>query len=498
MTNPVPQVEAPVRQDRAYPLDALRGFAILAMVLASQLPDNLPAWMYHAQEPPPTHEWNNLHYGITWVDLVFPFFLFSMGAAFPLAFARRMEQGMPLWKLALFILERGFLLGFFALYVMATRPGVLGREQAGGAQWLGLLAFLLLFAILTRFPNTWPVAIRWPIRAAGWVGAILFLALVRYPDGSGFSLGRSDIIIIVLTNMVVFGSIVWVATRKHLLPRLGILGILLAIRLSNMPHPIGGWVSEVWQFSPPWLAWIYKLYYLQYLCIVIPGTIAGDLILRWTQEFATAQPGPGAKAWSSVRLLAICGLMFLFVFVLLVGLEYRAVNPVTHSSERPWLVPATLIVFAMCGLGWFLVSRPNNKTERLQHSLFLWAIYWLVLGLFFEPYEGGIRKDRATVSYYFVTAGLANCLYIALSIIIDSFRRRRWLQLLIDNGQNPMIAYAGINNFVLPILVLTTANRWLSLENVAPWTGFLHGLIITLLLAVTVSILTRKKIFWRT
>lgn len=499
MTNPVPQGNASTPQNRAYALDALRGFAILAMILASQLPDDLPAWMYHAQEPPPSHEWNNLHYGVTWVDLVFPFFLFSMGAAFPLAFSRRIEQGMSMWKLALFILERGFVLGFFALYVMATRPSTLNKPPTTNSWLLGLLAFALLFPILTRLPDCWTAWLRWSLKAVGWTGALLFLALARYPDGSGFRWDRSDIIIIVLTNMVVFGSIVWMVTRNHLLWRLGILGILLAIRLSNMPHPLGGWVTDLWQFSPKWLSWIYKLYYLQYLCIVIPGTIAGDLILRWIREpLANSEGLEVGKAWPSARLLGLGGLMFLLIIVLLVGLERRAVNPITHVSERPWLVQSTLVVFAMCALGCFLVARPHNKTERLYRELYLWAIYWLVLGLFFEPYEGGIRKDKATVSYYFVTSGLANCLFIGFSIMIDAFQRRRWLQLLVDNGQNPMIAYAGINNFILPILALTTANRFLSLDNGAPWTGLLHGIIITLLMAITVSVLTRKKVFWRT
>ena len=104
--------------NRACALDALRGLAILAMLLSGQLPfgeNALPSWMYHAQVPPPAHEWNGKLPGITWVDLVFPFFLFSMGAAFPLALSQRLEQGWPKWRLGLLVLERGFLLGFFAL-----------------------------------------------------------------------------------------------------------------------------------------------------------------------------------------------------------------------------------------------------------------------------------------------------------------------------------------------------------------------------------------------
>jgi predicted acyltransferase len=144
------------------------------------------------------------------------------------------------------------------------------------------------------------------------------------------------------------------------------------------------------------------------------------------------------------------------------------------------------------------MSKPASGIERLFHRLFSWAIYWLVLGLFFEPYEGGIKKDRATMSYYFVTAGCAICVLIGLSILIDVFRRKRWVQLLIENGQNPMIAYAGINNLVIPVLGLTTVNKFLSSLVSSPWLGFLRGAIITLLLALSTSLFTKRKIFWRT
>jgi predicted acyltransferase len=477
---------------RAYALDALRGFAILAMLLSGQLPfdsHHLPAWMYHAQVPPPDFVFNPHVYGITWVDLVFPLFLFAMGASFPLAFARRMEQGMPAWKLAGFIFERGFLLGFFALYVDAIRPNVLNQHPTAATWWLGLLGFALLFPILTRLPDNWPRLVRWAVKLSGWLGAILFLALVRYPDGSGFKLERSDIIIVVLANMAVFGSVVWIMTRNQLLPRLGILGLLLAIRLSNMPQPLEGWVHDLWDYSP--LPWLYKLYYLQYLCIVIPGTIAGDLILQWLRQSSppmTTSP-PTEKPWSSARLVLIGALMLSFILILLIGLKSR------------WLLPTTLITFGLCVAGWFLVQSPSNATERLYKNLFSWAIYWLVLGLVLEPYEGGIRKDKATVSYYFVTYKLAICALIAFSIVINVFHRLRWLQLLIDNGQNPMIAYAGINNFITPILALTAldgeGNLFAKLAN-SPWGGFFRGAIITLLMAITVSLLTRLRIFWRT
>jgi predicted acyltransferase len=474
---------------RAYALDALRGLAILGMILSGQLPfgeNALPAWMYHAQVPPPEHKWVATLAGITWVDLVFPFFLFALGAAIPLALTRRLEQGGPKWKVALFIAERGVLLAFFALYVQAIRPYVI-NEHPSTATWLiALLGLALLFAVLTRLPDSWAPGWRRGTRIGGWLGVVALLALLRYPEGKGFSLNRSDIIILVLANMAVFGSLLWWLTRTKLLLRLGVLGLLVAIRLSNMPHPIEGWVSDIWRWSPA--PWIYRLYYLQYLFIVVPGTIAGDLLLQWMQRDAGESTTISAKlaGWSSIRFVAVAALMLCLPVLLVVGLKAR------------WLVATTLITFALCALARWLMSRPATGTERLFHTLFNWAIYWLVLGLFFEPYEGGIKKDRTTMSYYFVTSALAICVLIGFSILIDVFRRKRWVQLLIENGQNPMIAYSGINNLIIPLLALTQVDQLLARLNASPWLGFWHGVIITLLLALSVSLFTKKRVFWRT
>ncbi len=474
-------------QNRALALDALRGLAILAMLLSGQLPFNenaLPAWMYHAQEPPPLFQWDGHLPGISWVDLVFPFFLFAMGAAFPLALARRLENKTSPGKLILLVVERGFLLGFFALFVQAIRPYTLSHHPSSSTWLTALAGFFIFFPILARLPEPWSLAAKLGIRSAGWLAAIGFCACVTYPDGSGFKLERSDIIIIVLTNMAVFGSLVWMLTRNHLVMRLGVLGIIFAIRLSNLPQPVDGWVHDFWCLSP--LPWLYQLYYLQYLCIVIPGTIAGDLILVWTRQ--TMLP-PGLTMpcrWSLARYLLLTLTLVALVLGLLIGLKSR------------WLPGTVLLGFGLCFIGWVLLQKPLNDTERLYQKLFHWAIYWLVLGLIFEPYEGGIKKDHPTLSYYFVTSGLAICVFIGFSILIDVFPLKRWLRLLIDNGQNPMIAYAGINNFITPVLALAGGSTLLSHWATTPWRGFWKGVLITLLMAMTVSFLTRRKIFWRT
>lgn len=481
----------PASSNRAYALDALRGLAIFAMLLSGQMPfdgNALPSWMYHAQEPPPSFEWNSAVPGISWVDLVFPFFLFAMGAAFPLALARRMEQGTSRGKLVWFILERGFLLGFFALFVQAIRPYVLSKHPTTGTYLLALLCFFILFPILTRLPEGWSKTLKLATRAVGWAGAILFFIFATYPDGSGFKLERSDIIIIVLTNMAVFGALLWMVTRDNLILRLGVIGLMFAIRMSNMPQATEGWVHDLWLFPHAdnvvahSIHAFYQLYYLQYLCIVIPGTIAGDLILKWTRGV----PATVTAKSCSLRMSVVALLMSALVLTLLIGLKGR------------WVTETVLVTVPLCLLGGWMLKSPSNEIEKLYQKLFQWGTYWLILGLIFEPYEGGIHKDHPTLSYYFVTAGLANCVFIGFSILIDVLRQKRWVQLLIDTGQNPMIAYAGINNFITPLLALLGIETLLTHFATTPWRGFWKGFIITTLMALTTSLCTRLKIFWRT
>ena len=474
--------------DRSLPLDALRGLAILLMVFSGRIPFGvLPDWMYHAQVPPPAHIFNPAIPGITWVDLVFPFFLFSMGAAIPLALKARLDRGDALSSICLTILKRGVLLVFFAIYVKHIQPHVMSA-QPGAQEWLLALAgFVLLFPMLATLPATLSVATKRSLRLLGWVGAFAVLAAFRAKDGSGFSVTRSDIIILVLANVAVSGSLIWLATRHKLDWRLGILTFLFALRLGQS---LPGWGQWLWNLSP--IPWIGTVYFQQYLFIIIPGTIAGDLLLRWR---AQAQPAVTIKQWSVAALGVIMSVL------LLVGMQMR------------WVVPTTVAAMLLAALGWWILGgrgpggrgsggRTSNSEEsdggKLLRQLFGWGIFWLALGLAFEPYEGGIKKDRATMSYYFVTSGLAFMLLVSLMIAIDLGRIRRGVGLLIATGQNPLVAYAGVQSLVPPILGMTGLSSVIEKITATPWLGALRGAFYTWLVATVGAFLARRGILLKT
>ena len=108
-------------------LDVFRGLTVAGMVLV-----NNPGSWAHIYWPLEHAEWN----GWTPTDLIFPFFLFIVGVAIPLAFGKRIERSdsrrallfKVLYRSAIIFLLGEFLAGFPYFHFSTIRiPGVLQR-----------------------------------------------------------------------------------------------------------------------------------------------------------------------------------------------------------------------------------------------------------------------------------------------------------------------------------------------------------------------------------
>lgn len=84
------------------------------------------------------------------------------------------------------------------------------------------------------------------------------------------------------------------------------------------------------------------------------------------------------------------------------------------------------------------------------------------------------------------------------SIVCDVYRMNWLVHPLETVGQNPMIAYAAPQLFILPLLNLTGFSYWLDMLNQNAWQGFLRGVIVTALAICIAAFCTKKKWFWRT
>lgn len=470
-----------MNNNRAYALDALRGYAIITMVLSGAIVWGiLPGWMYHAQLPPPTNIYNPDVPGITWVDLVFPFFLFAMGAAFPFSIGKRMDSGESKWMLIASFLKRGLQLTFFAIFIQHFYPWVLSNPQDMRAWGLSILCFALLFPLFMKLPiKGIPQWGHWVLKILTYTVAVLLMKFTTYADGRVFTPEFSNIIILVLANMAFWGSLIYLLTRQNRLLRIAVLPLIMAVFLGSKIE--GSWTQMVFNYSP--CSWIYQFLFLKYLFIVIPGSIAGECLVQWMKE----RKEENVFVANQKRLSNI--LLFLSVGIIVLNL---------YCLYSRYLVLNIVATTALLSLGCYLLRNTIESYPQLWKKLFYYGSYLLVLGLCFESYEGGIKKDPSTYSYYFVTSGLAFMALLAFNIICDYKKNIRSTKFLVMSGQNPMIAYVTTSLFTMPLLGLLGITPLLSYFSTNVFLGFLQGVLITTVAVLVTMFFTRIKWFWRT
>ena len=578
------------QKPRAHALDALRGYAIITMVLsAMEAFSVLPRWMYHAQVPPPDHVFDPTIYGITWVDIIFPFFLFSMGAAIPLSLGRQHAKGESIMKLTWKTVQRWVKLTFFAIFIIHAFPFMLGYDQEWMRYAMPIFFFILL--CLMFMPNPFGLS---PYKArtitwSAYLVAVGFMLLQPYAGGAPFRLTDSDCIMLILANVSLTGSIIYLLTIGHPLRRLALLPFLVALFMAA--HTANSWPAQLIHTS--WLPWLYLPAYQEYLLIIIPGTVAGEWIAQWLEKMkandtskglvdnyqkkneAVLENGNPLKGGRGAVLengnkvkndekavlenenkvrtrseemkekenalalpVALLSLALIVVNVVLLFGRHLVANLV-----------ATMVITALTA--WLLRSRReagttgveaakqraaskdassqeaakqevSNREASLQEAakqevynqksssatasptLHFWqrlssaGAYLLLLGLCLESYEGGIRKDDVTLSYLFVTCGLAFYALLLLTVVCDHWHVR-WLCAPLEMvGKNPMVAYVSASMVIIPVLILTHIYPYIDALSSQPLTGFLKGVLLTALCMALTAWFTHKRWFWKT
>lgn len=468
---------------RALSLDALRGYAIITMILSGQIIlTHLPPWMAHAQVPP-GKGFDPSIFGISWVDLVFPFFLFAMGAAFPFSLGKKIEKGVNKLSLCKDALIRGAQLVFFAIFFQHMKPSVISSPQSIQSCLLSLAAFALMFPMfmnlsIPALKNTkYDSAGSWLIKIVAFIIGFVAMNNIEYTGKSSpnFDPYFSDIILIVLANMAIVGSIIYIYTWENPIHRLAILPFVMAIFLAAGNE---GWVKEFFNYSP--IPWAYKFYYLKYLFIVIPGSIAGEYLYQWIKQKEQIGRRNNIQAYLVASLsmaLIVSNVICLYARLLMLNLALTSI-----------LLISLYLVLKMT----------RNNFSILWKQVFVAGAYCLLLGLVLEAYEGGIRKDYSTYSYYFVCSGLAFFALMFFSVVCDYFQCVKSTKFLVMAGQNPMIAYVATSMLVMPILFITHISDYFSIFNNGAYMGFLRGLILTSLAVMVTMFFTRIKWFWRT
>jgi predicted acyltransferase len=148
-------------------IDIFRGLTMAVMIFVNELADvrGLPWWTYHAKA-----NWN----AMTYVDMVYPFFLFIVGLAIPLAIRARLKKNPSIPALCWHVLLRSASLIVLGLILANADKVDSARTGLSGSAW-GLIA--LAGGVL--FWNVYPDSKRYAalFRVLRVLGLVLLVAM---------------------------------------------------------------------------------------------------------------------------------------------------------------------------------------------------------------------------------------------------------------------------------------------------------------------------------
>jgi predicted acyltransferase len=213
-------------------IDIFRGLTILVMIFVNDLAGvrGLPWWTYHL--PADVN-------GMTYVDMVFPFFLFIVGISMPLAIRHRLAKDGSHAKLWVHIAARSFALLVLGIGLANFEKLDPRSTHIGGELWLTLL---LVGAIL--FWNIYPRASRFKaffiaLKVVGFLLILAMFIIFRRVDHQGriawLDFGYWEILgLIGWTYLGV--SILYLPTRQWRWAPVAWLAALIAFNAASTAH----------------------------------------------------------------------------------------------------------------------------------------------------------------------------------------------------------------------------------------------------------------------
>jgi len=354
---------------RVVSIDIFRGLTMAVMIFVNQLSgvQGLPWWTYHA------HAQEDL---MTYVDMVFPFFLFIVGMSMPLSVAQRLRRNpsLPaLWGHVLLRVLGLLVLGLILANAEACDPA---QMHINGALW-ALLALLSVGLCLNVYPKSdaFPAYPRL-LRTVGLVGVMLLLAIFRRVTPAGHSawidFSYPEILGLIALNYLAV-SFLYIPTRRRnwMQPIWFVLLVCLNVfstaKMLLFPNQLS---LYVWPFGNGAMG-----------SIIVAGIIASSI---FTGEKAARNPR---------RAMGIAGCFA--ILSLAIG---RALTPLGISKIRAtptwslYSIGAAVLIFGLlfwvCDVRrqtrWAFFVRPAGENTLTAYLLpDLWYFLSICLGLTF-------------------------------------------------------------------------------------------------------------------
>jgi heparan-alpha-glucosaminide N-acetyltransferase len=356
---------------RVVSLDIFRGFTMAVMIFVNALSDvhGLPWWTYHAHASEDR---------MTYVDMVYPFFLFIVGMSIPLSITQRLKRNSSQAALWLHVLIRAASLIVLGLILANAEKADPSRMPISGNLWaliglVGAALYLNIYPKSERFPAYSKI-----LRVLGLIGVIVMYAIFRRTTQGGNVawIDPSYPEILGLIGFTYLGvAVLYIPTRRWKWAAAAWFLVLLAFNILStarlVPLP-GSLPMYIFPFDNGAMA-----------CIVMAGVVVSQIFLGASPGI---DPRPAPKrAMTAAISLGIVALIAGWICIPL-GISKIRATP-TWSL---WSIGAAILLFTflywICDVkrqtNWAFLLKPAGTNALLTYLLpDLWYFLMGTLGI---------------------------------------------------------------------------------------------------------------------
>jgi heparan-alpha-glucosaminide N-acetyltransferase len=380
--------------NRVLSIDVFRGIIIFTMVFVNELAGiaDVPQWMKHLPA--------NVD-GMTFVDLVFPAFLFIVGMSIPFAIQARANKGDSAVEIFKHIALRSLGLIVIGVFMVNAESGYDAAAMGISIPLWTLLMFIYVLLIWSNYPKTLSPTIVLGAKLIGIAGLVMLWWMYKGPNDTGMTTQWWGILGLIGWAYLIAGSL-FLLTRQFAVPMiqfvtlalsafvlLVVFFVLSSVNVSDIPvlktlaehnnnhtHAaivLAGVILSQLFYLPNFSASKLKNY------LVFTGVI---ILLA----FASWQVSPISKIWAtpSWALFSVlfCCLIFGAVYWLVDVKQQRAWTAFFEpSATNPLLVYILpYILLSLCGiLGFYL--RPEFFNAGLAGIIWSLGFACVIMGI---------------------------------------------------------------------------------------------------------------------
>ncbi len=161
---------------RIISIDAFRGITIFAMIFVNELAgvSNVPQWLKHMPADADA---------MTFVDVVFPAFLFIVGMSIPFAFNTRLIKGDKPGTIWWHTLKRSFALIIMGLFMVNAEYGYDESKMMIPIAFWAFLAYFLPIPVWNSYEKTFPQVLKKILQYGGMLGFVLLYFIYIQDNG---------------------------------------------------------------------------------------------------------------------------------------------------------------------------------------------------------------------------------------------------------------------------------------------------------------------------